>query len=413
MGFWNPLRNLFLCGLLGLFAGQLGYQLFALPVWVLCITVPAACIAGGIGFWQWKKPALLPRLCFLLLLLISGIGGYRLLLGFVGGGFSGVVLICSTETVCFLFTHRSRDSFYGPLGICTILSSLLMAVALPGMGTMLVAAWAMLLTLDGFRVMGLYQSHHMGKTGHLFRKDPALFRSSLKLFALGLLILVLGAIVLYFLFFSVFALTKLFWASIAEPLHEIAGEVEMYLDALRSRFLSHFHNIGPEGGSHVSEIKSHYHFDLPESSYAIAWLPLAGLLALLSTIGLTTAKVLKNRPPRPETDYVDTIEYLERPRLSIKNWFKNKKYQKITDFSDNNLKIRFIFQQFLRDKSVTEPNALSKTPTELAGNGDPAEVHLAQIYNRVRYANVTATDSDIALAAEYLNRRTGRKRKPE
>lgn len=409
MRFWNPVRNLLLCGLLALFIGLIGWWLYGLPGWFPGTMVLAAGISNGVGFWQGKKNEILPRICFLLLLIGSGIGAYKLFDAFVGGAFTGTVLICAIETVCFLFTHRSQDSFYGPLGVSTVLASLLSILLCPKIWTVIAAVSAMVFTLDGFRVMGLYQSHHMGKSGQITRKDPALFRSSLQLFAMGLLLLILGAGLLYLLFSGVFSLLKLLWDAISGPLHQITVWVEMQLDALWLWILSHFHEIGPEGGSHTSEIKPHYHFDLPENSYAIAWLPLAGLLAVLVSIGLVTVKAVKKRPPRTNGDYVDTIEFLERPRFSIKSWLTDRKAQKITDFADNNMKIRFVFQQFLRDKCRSEPNACSKTPTELADESDPVESHLAQIYNGIRYGKANATDEDVALAAEYLDTRVPQK----
>lgn len=400
MQYWSPVRNLLLSLLLAMFLGLLGQWFYELPGWFPGAMLLGAAWGSGMGLWQAKTAGKLPRPIFLLGLLLSAALCYGLFLRYVGAAFTGTLLVSVAQAVCFLFTARCQDSFYGPLGISTVLLSLPVLVLYWTPWLVPLAGLALVLTLDGFRVMGLYRSYHMGKAGDIRRRDPALSRSSLGLFAAGLLLLFCAAALTCLVGWGLSALGKQLWNAASGPLHQGYAWLGAQIDTFRAWFLSHFHAIENEKGPPDTDIKPHFQFGLPENSYLISWLPLAGLIAMLATIGFAATRVLR-RPNTPKScDYVDEIEALERPRFRLGDWLRQRKPQRLSDFSDNNKKVRFLFQQLLRRKQKSDPAALCRTPNELAES--PAETLLAQLYNRVRYGGEQATDQEVAEAANSL-----------
>ena len=105
---------------------------------------------------------------------------------------------------------------------------------------------------------------------------------------------------------------------------------------------------------------------------------------------------------------MDEIEALERPHWHLRQWISSRKRQRLSDFTDNNLKIRFVFQQMLRHRIKSEPDVLFRTPNELTNAQDPLENQLMNSYNRVRYGNKAATDQEVHFAADYLSAITHR-----
>ena len=159
-------------------------------------------------------------------------------------------------------------------------------------------------------------------------------------------------------------------------------------------------------GEHEKVIVS-WHLNLPVPE-ALKLLPLLGLAALIGSIGLATYGIVRKKEKPPIPDYVDEIEVLERSRWHLRQWNSSRKRQRLSDFTDNNLKIRFVFQQMLRHRTKSEPDILFRTPNELANAQDPLENQLMSSYNRVRYGNKTATDQEVQSAADYLNAITRR-----
>lgn len=403
MRYWNPIRNLLLSLLLALFLGLLGQWFYELPGWFPGAMLLGAAWGGGMGLWQAKKEG--TRLVFILGMLLSAALCYWGFLRYVGAAFTGTLLVGAAQGVCFLFTVRCQDSFYGPLGVSTVLLSLPVLVLYRTPWLAPLGLLALMLTLDGFRVMGLYRSYHMGKAGDLTRRDPALSRSSLGLFAAGLLLLLGAAILTCLIGWGLSLLGRQLWNSASGPLHQGYAWLGEQIDTFRTWFLSHFHAIENEKSTPDIDIKPHFQFDLG-SSYLISWLPLAGLIAMLATIGFAVGRGLRKKPAPKNCDYVDEVEALERPRFRLWDWLRGRRPQRLSDFSDNNQKVRFLFQQLLRQKLRSDPAAIFQTPNELADPDTPGEGELARLYNRVRYGGERATDQEVEEAARVLQNGT-------
>lgn len=106
---------------------------------------------------------------------------------------------------------------------------------------------------------------------------------------------------------------------------------------------------------------------------------------------------------RQEEDYEEFDEELERPKGSLlRRFFNRLRKQKISDFSDPSMKVRFAFQQLLRKKQKEQGSVFHKTPNELLDPTIPGEEALVNAYNRVKYAKSTATPEEAAAAEAYV-----------
>ena len=72
------------------------------------------------------------------------------------------------------------------------------------------------------------------------------------------------------------------------------------------------------------------------------------------------------RRQHQEEDYEDFDEELERPKRNlIRRFLSRFQKQRISDFSDPTMKVRFAFQQLLRKKQKEQGSVFHKTPNEL------------------------------------------------
>lgn len=406
MRIWNNLRNLLLCLLLALFLGALLGLIWDLPERFLGMQLAGALWGSCMGLWRWKREGPLPGLAFLFGVLLSAAIALKLLRPYVGAPFTGIVLLSATEVLCFRWTLRCQDCFYIPLGITTLLFALPVLLLWHHALWLPPASLALVLTLDGLRFRGLYQSHHMGITGALESQDPALIRSSTRLFAAVLALLCCVCPLVYLLGLGLTHLAKQLLRLLSGPLDQAYQWLAYWIEVFNLCFWSHFQEINISEGEHIkSSVSWHLNLPVPE---ALKLLPFLGLAALIGSIGLATYGIVRKKEKPPIPDYVDEIEALERPRWHLRQWNSSRKRQRLSDFTDNNLKIRFVFQKMLRHRVKSEPDVLFRTPNELANAQDPIENQLMNSYNRIRYGNKTATDQEVQSAADYLNAITRR-----
>jgi hypothetical protein len=110
----------------------------------------------------------------------------------------------------------------------------------------------------------------------------------------------------------------------------------------------------------------------------------------------------RKRAKKQETvsDFVDEVEKLERPKGFLRR--KQRGRQKLSDFRSPNMKLRFVFQQLLRKKQKTQPQAITKTPNELRDDTVQDEETVISAYNRVKYAQGEVTPEELQAAERYL-----------
>ncbi len=82
--------------------------------------------------------------------------------------------------------------------------------------------------------------------------------------------------------------------------------------------------------------------------------------------------------------------------------------QKMDDFPDNRMKVRFAFQQLLKKVSTRDPGAAAKTPNEILIQEYPGEEDFEEFmdyYNQARYSTVEISDDAILCAKGILKQK--------
>ncbi len=404
MKFWNPLRNFLLCEFLALSVGQLGLAIFALPHILLIPTAFTAGLGSFCGLWHWYWERRIPVLIFLLILGGTLVTTAYLMRDIAGGMLTGMILAFLVGLLSFRLTFQCQDSFYGPLGISALLASLLTVTVFQNRMFAVSSALCLLFSLDGFRERSLLQGYHMGRMGRSSEKDAALFRNSMELFLVSLSLLLLSASGIFLCGLGL--LTALRWGygriTGSAALHAAAAAINEQLEAFRLWLLSHFQAIGPEDGERMVETAKRHHFGT-SSGNTMPILVILGVISLLAMLGGTCLAFMRPKRKKENVlDYVDEVENLERPENFLRRWLEQRKKQKFSDLTDNNLKIRFVFQQLMRRRQTDIPNVITKTPREIVNQDQPLEQDLLEAYHRVRYQGKNATEKDVSAAEQLL-----------
>ena len=121
--------------------------------------------------------------------------------------------------------------------------------------------------------------------------------------------------------------------------------------------------------------------------------------------------------PVADEDYVDETEslfdakeMLGETRARMKRALKKlrERPQKLEDFPDNRMKVRFAFQQLLKRSVSRQPGASAMTPEELLRKdypGEPDTAALVDYYNKARYSEEPIPDDAAACARTVLKKR--------
>lgn len=121
--------------------------------------------------------------------------------------------------------------------------------------------------------------------------------------------------------------------------------------------------------------------------------------------------------PVAEEDYVDETENLfdaremlgdTRARMKKALHKLRERPQKLEDFPDNRMKLRFAFQQVLKKLSAQNPGAAAMTPNELQHQDFPNEAEAAQFmtyYNEARYSTRDIPDDAVCCARDMMKKK--------
>lgn len=121
--------------------------------------------------------------------------------------------------------------------------------------------------------------------------------------------------------------------------------------------------------------------------------------------------------PIQDEDYVDENEslfdmkkLLSDTRDNMKSALKKirERPQKLDDFPDNRMKLRFAFQQLLKRVKVRDPGAVSKTPNEIYDHEYEGEEDFREFmdyYNEARYSDKPVSDEAADCAREILKQK--------
>jgi amino acid transporter len=304
----------------------------------------------------------------------------------------------------------SGYGFYTPLGIWTMVLLALSIPAATKLGLRMPDTVGLLLalglTLDGLRDSSMRKgqlrgrdSAHLENPGNLLEHSYGL----LAIFALGAVIL--GLLTFGFSHYLGRGISALAGGSVA-GVSGILRWIVWLITFIIQWFSDLFPDLPEDGpGEGLSR-------DIDQPVYTGgdgSWLSTVLLVILLVTlaIGLCAAAgaVLlgaRKRAKKQETasDFVDEVEKLERPKGFLRR--KQRGRQKLSDFRSPNMKLRFVFQQLLRKKQKTQPQAITKTPNELRDDTIQDEKTVISAYNRVKYAQGEVTPEELQAAERYL-----------
>jgi hypothetical protein len=332
--------------------------------------------------------------------------GVPLVAGFrqSGAGWGGIYGGAVTALV-FLGSLRGGCGFYAPFGV-----TVLVALVLGGLlgetqpGLLWVGLVASLLTLDGLRERSLRRGQHQNQADRTGSGPAGLtdYSRRLTLLFFGL---ALGAALLSFL---LLLLVRHGVTGLGNHLSGWAGALYAKLEVLVQRFLNWFWGLftlaGPETGQKLT-VDNDGVVPIPPVVTAVSTLMIVLLLVSGGAVflGLGAVYILHRRPSRalpPELlDYEDQVEELERPKHRRKPL--GRRAPRAKDYQGA-LRIRFAFQELLRQRRKEDPLSYTKTPNELRQPDRPTEAALIAAYNRIRYANAPATPQDLAAADQFL-----------
>ena len=117
-----------------------------------------------------------------------------------------------------------------------------------------------------------------------------------------------------------------------------------------------------------------------------------------------------------EEDYVDETENLfdakemlgdTRARMKKALHKLRERPQKLEDFPDNRMKLRFAFQQLLKKLMAQNPSAAAMTPNELQSRDladDAQAAEFMKYYNEARYSSRDIPDDAVSCARNMLKK---------
>ena len=403
-GHWGPLRGALLGTLGGFGAGLILSRVLGLGPRYSLLLAGAGLLGGGTGALSFALEKTRAGLLLGLAAVLSFFGS-----GFLTHSFFAALASGAAAVLVYAGVYFGGYGFCGPLG-CWSVILLVPAIFLSGS---LGARWqalavlggilALLLTLDGFRDTSLRRGQHLGKGDHL--GDPGGVQAgSLRMYLLFLLGSLLAAAFLMGL-----------GSLLAQGLKELGwfllygtGRFGYFLAQLLRMFMRWLLFLLPEAPEDRDSFGPESDYEPPvytggSGSLLSTILLVLMIAAAVVAVGLFAGNAILQRRPRlrrdtSNTDYVDEIESLERPRRRLRDLFSRK--PRARDYQGS-MKVRFAFQELLRRRKRDDPTACSRTPNELRRD-QAREDALIDAYNQVRYAGREATAEQVAAAEAYL-----------
>jgi hypothetical protein len=403
MKYWGQLRGILLCGLGGFGVGMILCGLLSLSgAGILALAGLLGGAAGAAALE--KKNSIAGVLLGLGIVLAAGLGIWW---------FRDALVVIFVVITCLLSAGAllvSGYGFYAPLGVWTLVLLALSAPAAGKLGLVLPDTVALLLalglTLDGLRDGSMRKSQLRGRDSTHLENPGNLLEHSyglLALFALGAV--TLGLLTYGFSHYLGQGISALAGGSVA-GVSGILRWIVWLITAIIQWFSDLFPDLSEDGpGDGLSRNIDQMVYTGGEGS----WLSTVLLVILLVTlaIGLCVAAGAvflgaRKRAKKQEviSDFVDEIEQLERPKGFLRR--KTRGRQKLSDFQSPNMKLRFVFQQLLRKKQKTQPQAITKTPNELRDDTIQDEETVIAAYNRVKYAQGNVSPQELQAAERYL-----------
>ena len=411
---------------LGVFIEQVcGWPLYR------CCLIPCVSIAGFIlGRVSMTRPmnvAMILSGCglavsvALALILSRGLGLAAILLTILSGFFS----------LFFYFSARKAAyTIYAPMAVSGILIHLLVLLFCTGLRwpepagrfTSIIAICYFLLSLFAFSAKGLRRSMHRGSADR-----RVIYPAGMQM---GNFLLVTGFILIAAFISNIHPIFQIFSAGFAVVIRAIIAFFAFFSSLFDRRTIS-METPEEEAAASVAEEDNIMAVDPKGEAgwvttaveiFAFICVMLFVLYALfklmqkLRASGMRMPAFLRNLrdrfAPVAEEDYVDENEslfdmkqMLSDTRANMANALKKlrERPQKLDDFPDSRMKIRFVFQQMLKRVKLRNPKAAAQTPNEIYKKEYAGEEDFRQFmdyYNQAKYGEdeLPADAADLAQA---------------
>lgn len=370
-------------------------------------------------------------------------GSCVLLLQFFAGGFQAhlvgnlfFVALNALASLFFYFCARKAGyTIYSPMSTSGILLHLAVLLVQAAMGTSeqirTISAWTAIV----FFLLSLYALNAQGLRKSVYAKDKTQSARLPRGIQMSSFLLVTGFILLAWLLSWLGPAIPAFAGMVGRGLLAIVraiGSVLGLIDRLTDQATAVPAQTKPaeaEGPS-LFEDGARDHSDLGNSLVGIFGIVVAIILgvALLVLVYQKFLKGLKSiqdllarlrgafQPERDDDDYVDETESLFSWKQALESATEGirgvlhkltDRPQKFDDFQDGRLKIRFVYQQLLRQR-MAEENGTSgqyETPNELQTHLSPESGHFMGVYNAVRYDGAAPDDAALSEAKSLLSRK--------
>lgn len=347
-----------------------------------------------------------------------------------------LVILTAFFSVFFFFSARKAAyTVYAPMAVSGILIHLVVLLCCTAFEwdaglsrfTSMIAICFFLLTLFAFSAKGLRRSMHKGSG-----TKQVLYPAGMQM---GNFLLVTGFILIAAFISNIYPIFRLFSQGFSVILNGLV--------ALVTYLSSHFERRTV--GADITETESHVEVSAEDNLMAVepkgeaSWITtgveifaficvmlfviyaLYKLIRKLHNSGVRLPGFLRNIrdrfAPIQTEDYVDESEslfdmkkMLSDTRNNMKNALKKlrERPQKLDDFTDNRMKVRFAFQQILKNVKLLNPGASSQTPNELYNSeyyGEQALREFMDYYNEAKYSNQEIPDDAAACARAILKQK--------
>lgn len=364
--------------------------------------------------------------------------GFAIVLS-MGLGIAALLLILLTAffSVFFFFSARKAAyTVYAPMAVSGILSHLVVLLCFAafewdtGLGqfTSVISIVFFLLTLFAFSAKGLRRSMHKG-SGSKGVAYPVGMQ-------MGNFLLVTGFILVAAFISNIYPIFQLFSQGFSVIMRGLLAIVAFLSSLFDRRTISGAYGTETES---ITEVSAEDNIMNVEPKGEAGWITtgvevfaficvmlfvvyaLYKLMRKLHNSGVQLPAFLRNIrdkfAPIQEEDYVDESENLfDMKKLlnetgnNMKNALKKlrERPQKIEDFPDNRMKIRFAFQQLLKKVKVRNPGAVAQTPNEIYRaeyDGEAEFRAFMDYYNAAKYSDEKIPDEAAECAKAILKQK--------
>lgn len=345
-----------------------------------------------------------------------------------------ITLLTLFFAIFFFFSARKAGyTIYAPMAVSGILIHIVVLLCCTGLEwgpavnrlASVVSITYFLLTLYAFSAKGLRRSMHRG-SGSKRVTYPAGMQ-------MGNFFLVTGFIILTGLVSNIYPIFKIFSRLFSHVINFIVSIFALLVGLLQRRTYSY--SVEEEAAPQVAEDNIMNAAAKGEAAWVTTAVEIFAFVLVMIVLlylavrlfhklrqsGMKLPNWLRNLrdkfAPIQNEDFTDETENLFDAKKMLKDTgdrLKNtlkkirERPQKIDDFPDNRMKIRFTYQQLLKSVMRRKPTAAAMTPNEILKSEHPGKQDFSQFmayYNQARYSQAQIPDEAVLCAKGILKQK--------